>query len=556
MIHTKEVKVRVVPKNIETYKKLKYDVEINKDIIVSVDDLPLCSRKIVKVECDNCKNVKDIKYCNYMKVFNKKNKYYCSKCKGVSIKDGVNNKYGSGIDNVFQLKSIKNKTKKTCIEKYGVEHHLQNDDILKKQRDTNHKLYGVDYIMQNSEMLKKQQQTNLERYGNKYSFLNDEIKDNIKKTNIEKYGVEHPFKNKNVNNKTVKTKLINLFNNKYSEYNIVGVDSSYYIIHCNKCDLDFNISSQNFRNRIKYKTILCTNCNNIGHYHKSGFEIQLCDFINNNFINNIIFGDRKTINPLELDIYLPDLKLAFEFNGLYWHNELYKENNYHLNKTELCEKQGIHLIHIWEDDWIYKQDIVKSMILNKIGKTPNKIFGRKTEIKEVTDSKLVRGFLDKNHLQGFVGGKVKLGLFFDNDLVSLMTFGKRRVAMGNKSTNENEYELLRFCNKLNTNVIGGASKLFKYFINNYNPNEITTYADRSHSNGKLYETLGFKSQGKTQPNYHYIIGGVRKYRFNFRKDVLVKEGFDPNKTEHEIMIDRKIYRIYDSGNLKYSFKKI
>lgn len=124
-----------------------------------------------------------------------------------------------------------------------------------------------------------------------------------------------------------------------------------------------------------------------------------------------------------------------------------------------------------------------------------------------------------------------------------MTFGNRRVSMGKKTTNEGEYELLRFCNKLNTNVIGGASRLFKYFINNYNPLEITTYADRSISQGKLYETLGFKFFGKTEPNYYYIIDGIRHHRFNFRKDKLIKEGFDANKTEHQIMIDRKIYNI-------------
>jgi len=132
-----------------------------------------------------------------------------------------------------------------------------------------------------------------------------------------------------------------------------------------------------------------------------------------------------------------------------------------------------------------------------------------------------------------------------------MTFGNRRISMGKKTTNENEYELLRYCNKLNTNVVGGASKLFKYFLKNYNLSEIITYADRTHSKGKLYEMLGFTYIGKTQPNYYYIINGIRKHRFNFRKDLLVKQGFDKNKTEHQIMIDRKIYRIYDSGNLKY-----
>ena len=191
------------------------------------------------------------------------------------------------------------------------------------------------------------------------------------------------------------------------------------------------------------------------------------------------------------------------------------------------------------------------MILNKLGKTPNKIYGRKTIIKEIIDNKIVRTFLEINHLQGFIGSKIKLGLYYENKLVSMMIFGKRRVAMGKKLTNEGEYELLRYCNKLNTNIVGGASKLFKYFIGNFSPKEITTYADRSHSNGNLYETLGFKFISKTQPNYYYIIDGIRHHRFNFRKDKLIKEGFDSNKTEHQIMIDRNIYRIFDSGNLKY-----
>jgi len=168
--------------------------------------------------------------------------------------------------------------------------------------------------------------------------------------------------------------------------------------------------------------------------------------------------------------------------------------------------------------------------------------------------KLVREFLENNHLQGFVGSKIKLGLFFENELINLMTFGKRRVAMGKKSSNEGEFKLLRFCNKLNTNVLGGASKLFKYFKENYIPKEITTYADRSHSNGELYEQLGFKFIGKTTPNYYYIIDGIKHHRFNFRKDKLVKEGFNSNKTKHEIMINRNIFRIYDSGNLKFNFK--
>jgi hypothetical protein len=193
------------------------------------------------------------------------------------------------------------------------------------------------------------------------------------------------------------------------------------------------------------------------------------------------------------------------------------------------------------------------MILNKLGKTENKIYARKCDIRYDINIKDIKNFLEKNHIQGYVGSSVKIGLFYNNELVSLMTFGNRRIAMGKKITSNREYELLRFCNKINTNVVGGASKLFKSFIKNYNPKEITTYADRSISQGQLYINLGFYFLKKTQPNYYYIVDGIRKYRFNYRKDKLIKDGYESNKSEHEIMLERKIYRIYDSGCLKFNY---
>jgi very-short-patch-repair endonuclease len=414
----------------------------------------------------------------------------------------------------------------TNLKKYGVDNPMKNDEIKNKSIQILKNKYGEKF----EKILNKTRQTMLDRYGYEYALMN---------TDILKIVIE---KSKIKRNKKLNQKIENLIN--------IDNDNNVFDIYCEKCNFIFNISNSLYKNRKRTNTIICTICNPIGS-SKSGYEIQLQDFIKENYSNNILINRRKIIPPLELDIYLPELKLAFEFNDIYWHNEEHKSNNYHLNKTEECEKQGIQLIHIWEDNWIYKQDIVKSMILNKLGKTSNKIYGRKTEVKEITDNKLVRNFLETNHLQGFIGSKVKLGLFFNDELVSLMTFGKRRVAMGKKSTNDGEFELLRFCNKLNTNVLGGASKLFKYFKNNYNPKEITTYADRSHSIGGLYKQLGFDFIGTTTTNYYYIIDGIRYHRFNFRKDKLIKEGFDPNKTEHQIMIDRKIFRIYDSGNLKY-----
>jgi very-short-patch-repair endonuclease len=367
------------------------------------------------------------------------------------------------------------------------------------------------------------------------------------------FGVYNPLKSEIIKNKVKETKINNLIQ-KYKNLNIIEIDyvKQQYKF---KCDCgenhDFFISSTLLYNRLKIKTKLCTVCNKINSYSNSGLQIQLQEFIEENYDGIIELNNRKLISPNEIDIYLPELKLAFEFDGVFWHNETNKPKNYHLNKTEMCEKLGIHLIHIYEDDWVYKQEIVKSRILNLLGKTPNKIYARKCVIKKITGDS-IKPFLEKNHLQGFVGSRIKLGLFYNDELVSLMTFGEQRKAMGVRSK-ENVYEMIRFCNKNYTNVIGGGNKLFKYFLNNYKPVEVISYADRSWSLGDLYKKLGFEYISKTPINYYYVVDGIRSHRFNFRKDKLVRDGYDSTKSEHEIMLDRNIYRIYDCGCLKFKY---
>lgn len=255
----------------------------------------------------------------------------------------------------------------------------------------------------------------------------------------------------------------------------------------------------------------------------------------------------------EIDIYIPELNLAIEYNGLRWHSELFREDGYHLEKTKEAKEKGINLIHIFEDEWLYKKEIVESRLLNIIGKTKNKIYARKTLIKEV-DSKTASKFLEVNHLQGRTGSQVKLGLYQEDELVSLMCFGQMRLNVGGVKK-EGDWELIRFANKINTAVIGGASKLLKHFIKIFNPNNITSYADRRWSTGNLYEQIGFELVSKSKPNYFYVIRGKRENRFNYRKNVLVQQGFDANKTERQIMWERGYPRIYDCGTLKYKWSK-
>ena len=537
-------------------------------------------------DCGKIKKWKSFKYGWYKTCGNKE----C--IKKSTIKTNVE-KYG--FDNPMKNEKILKKSQQKIFEKYGATSAAKNDIIkekisnklnnrtkeeksktIEKRNETWNKKSEEDkQIIKNKKsytnsnkseeeknnITKKRKNTCIEKYNNEYVINSTDIRNKILNIFNEKFGGNSPFSDKNVKNKALKSykknhieyikENIGKFQCEYISHLDKGNSNIEYKLLCKRKNKKFTIGYSNLRNRILANIEISPYFRPI--HGKSEMENNLFKFIEKNYNNTIITNKKNIIKPYELDIYIPEFKLAFEFNGLWWHNELNKDKNYHLNKTENCEKLNIKLIQIWEDDWIYKQNIVKSMILNKLNINQIKIYARKCEIKEISDNNIVREFLNQNHIQGFVGSRIKIGLYYENNLVSLMTFGDRRIAMGKKSTNIGEYELLRFCNKLNNIIVGGASKLFKYFINNYNPQEITTYADRSFSQGNLYSTLGFNFVSKTEPNYYYIIDGIRHHRFNFRKNKLIKEGYDPNKTEHDIMLERKIYRIYDSGNLKFIY---
>jgi len=454
------------------------------------------------------------------------------------------------VDNVSQIDFIKEKVRKTKLEKYGDSGY----NNIEKIKETNIEKYGVKYIFQCENVKRKIKNNFLDKYGFEYASQSDIVKDKMKETMLKLYNCENPSQSKYIQS----IKRINKINKtieKYQNLNIINVDyeNKKFKFKCERNHI-YEISFELFQNRKRIKTEICTECNPVNSSNISGKQLQLQQFIKNNYKGDIIFNDRILLKPYELDIYLPKLKIGFEFNGIHWHSEEFVENDYHYKKTELAENNNIQLIHIYEDDWTYKQDIIKSRILNLLNLTKNKIYARKCEIKEFSDNDMIRKFLEDNHIQGFIGSQVKIGLFYNTELVSLMMFGKQRKNMGIKSLPDT-YELLRFCNKLESNVVGAASKLFKYFIDKYSPIEIISYADRSWSQGDLYKQLGFEFVYKTQANYFYVIDGIRKNRFNFRKDVLIKEGFDPNKSEREIMLERKIYRIYDSGQLKFIYKR-
>jgi len=339
----------------------------------------------------------------------------------------------------------------------------------------------------------------------------------------------------------------------------ISTNTKLLVIH-NKCKNKYYVTPNKFLNE-KNRCIKCS-------MKESRSEKSVLKFIKKIYKGKIINNDRKIINPYELDICLPKLKIAIEYCGLYWHSELYKSVNYHLNKLNLCKEKGIRLIQIFEDEWLNKKSIVKSKIKHILGLNRDlpKIYARKCYIKEI-DSFKKNKFLNKYHIQGNDKSMINLGLFTvinsKKKLVAVMTFCKSRKGIGSNSIKDSIYELSRFATKRKFNIIGGFSKLLSYFKKNYQWNKIITYADlRWSSLDNLYKANGLTLDHINKPNYWYIPRTEafnRYHRFNFRKNNLKKlfpEIYKDELTEKEIMLKAKYLRIYDCGTATYTLINI
>ena len=290
---------------------------------------------------------------------------------------------------------------------------------------------------------------------------------------------------------------------------------------------------------------------------RSSYEEEINDFLKNLYID-FETNNRSILDGMELDVYIPNHKLAIEFDGIYWHSEniltshRYLKNknlnstNYHLYKTQECEKKGIRLIHIFENEWVYKKDKVKSLIKSALGIYDISIGARQCEIKEIS-SKEAEIFLNENHLQGYSKSSVRLALYYNKEMVECITFTKPRF-----EKNKYDWEISRFATKSGYRVYGGFTKLLNYFRKTYS-GSIVTYSDRSKFTGSVYRGNGFVELLPTSPGYFYVKRNVVLSRYQCMKKNLKNmfEDFDPNKTESEIMGDHGFLKIYDCGNWKF-----
>lgn len=433
---------------------------------------------------------------------------------------------------------IKKKKTETLMKNYGVDNPQHSEEIKQKTNRTNIIKYGG-HVSSNKHIKKKIRETCIERYGETNYTKTDEYKNLMKEKNtidLQKRISESQDKFK------LKFLNINLINNPYIKYEAI----------CDQCNTRFYTSWSNVYHYNIGKCPLCFPRLT----RTSKLEKELQDYIQSLLPSEkIIFNDKSTVlNPitnyfLELDVHIPNRKIAFEFNGLYWHSEhnLDSPKMYHLNKHNYCKELDIELIQIFEDEWNMKKDIVKSMIKFKLLGSTSKIFARKCYTKEIS-ANIKNKFLEKNHIQGKDQSKVKLGLFYKEELMAVMTFSKGNISKGGNPKDSLVWELNRYVTKNGFHIIGGAGKLLKYFQRNYEWSKIFTYADLRYSNGKLYKALNFILDSQTRPNYWYVDSSSRRiHRFNLRKQPHEPIEIPEWKLRHE----QGYYRIWDCGHLKF-----
>ena len=502
---------------------------------------------------------------------------YCSsKCsnsdpdKKETCRQTVINRYG--VENVSKSSVVKDRICNTFKEKYGVEWVGQSKEVQAKQKATCIEKYGVPTPFQMDDFQEKSIQTCRKKYGTDYATQSQEVKSKITASYIDKTGFTNPSYNPDVIDKRRETNFKNfdgkwftqtdemtqsnhgLFLNRHK--NIIGETDSTYIVSCedNKCTLceskTFEIDKNVFVQRSSQSTVICPIKLPLMD-NASLAETELLDYIKSIYDGEIETGDRSIISPLELDIVIPDKHIAIEFNGVFWHSDFNPRmcKTYHRDKSLKCRDKGYQLLHIWEDDWYNRKDIIKDYIKSKLGLCSKRIYARKCHVREI-DAHTARLFVDSNHIQGYSNATYKIGLFYDDVLVSVMLVGKLRDMMGSKPK-DGHYEIYRVVSREDTEVVGGFSKMLKYFERTYNPECIITYGDLCYTLGNVYLKCGFTDEGLSSPCYSWQINGVRYHRSNFMKCKLEECRKDPSLTEDQAMRSRHAYKVWDAGKIKF-----
>jgi hypothetical protein len=310
------------------------------------------------------------------------------------------------------------------------------------------------------------------------------------------------------------------------------ISENTFRLRCDTCDYEFNRTHQNFHpSKWSSRPTSCDRCFPYG--RTSQAQIDVANFIRS-LGETVIEDDREVIAPLELDIWIPERNIAFEYCGLYWHSEVYKKPYDHIYKMNKCSAKRIKLITIFEDEWVNNQAICESMIAARLGVYQLGIMNYHCVVKTLTEDQ-ERDFLVANHMFGpsSTPSFLSVGLFYEGELVSLMSV---KLSGGNMV-------ISRMCTLLNTTVIRGDLTLLKYTTGHGKIDNLHAYADSRWDDGSTFSDLGFKKIEKSP------VAGL----WHVKKGLIVREKLDRNLTESETSGDW--YRIYDCGNTQWEWNK-
>lgn len=488
-----------------------------------------------------------------------------------------------GVENATQSEVVKEKIKETNLKRYGTLIASQSKEVIEKIKHT----HSLKTKKEREEILQKTIKTNLEKYNTEFPPQAEEIKTKIKKTNLEKYGTVCPVQSAEIQEKIKEHNL-----EKYGcEYAIGSKEVQEKIKTTNKQKYGYEYPFQDQSNRSqleeKRKKTNLERYNTPHIYQVPEFKEKACKtnmekygVLWNCLRENAVNANGKTISKVnlafkkKLDALGIENKLEFclkgrnydfkveddlliEINPTYTHNSSItvsighsyikpKEIDYHFKKSQLAMENGYRCIHIW--DWDDKDKIINLL------KPKTTLYARKLEVKEVSFED-TGTFLSQYHIQNSCSGQdIRLGLYKDDELVEIMTFGKPRY---NKKY---EHELLRLCTKDEYKVVGGAEKLFKFFVNKYKPSSIVSYCDNSKFTGEVYTRLGMELKSYGKPTKHWY--NVKTDR-HFTDNLVRQRGYSQlhndklhtkGESNDQLMLEAGYLEIYDCGQSTYIWK--
>ena len=488
-----------------------------------------------------------------------------------------------GTPHPMQAQVNKDKVISTCQAMYGTSNVMQVQEFKDNYKSSSQANWGVDNPNQCKEVRNKISMTNLERYGTSMPLISDEVRSKAKATMESRYGVRHNWEDGELRDQILSDResrlgvkyysQSQLFKDKMHEYAKIERNNPQHIQSRINAAMAYGLEYVGQRVRTEDNetviTYRCPHCkvsfewcqaddsrNPYCHNHecpsksRSKPEIEVYEYIKGLIPEvEVLANDRTLLNGKEVDIYIPSHNLAIEFDGIYYHNGV--NNSY---KFDLCRSKSVRLIRVNEFEWNNQRSLIKSILKSALGLYDIKVYARNCIVKEISTEDY-KNFLESSHLQGYIPASIKLGLFYEGKLIQVESYGKSRF------DTSYSYELLRECSLPGYKILGGKSKIFRYFIGKYNPTSILSYCEKDKFSGKSYESIGFKLIRETSSGYKYYKDNQEFSRITFQKYKMpsllgtLLSSYDENLSEIENMDINGYSRLYDYGNYVYVWSK-